>query len=231
MLNVVIGDIHGELEKLKALLGYCREYLGADVRLIFVGDYVNRGPNSSEVVQLLRDLQDRNDHVICLRGNHEAALLAAVAGAPIYHFLLMGGDATLRSYDARSIAEIPASHVEWLKSLPAFYQDELRFYVHAGVDPDCPLDRQPEDALLWIREPFLSDPRPYERLIVHGHTAQLTFVPEVRENRINIDTAAVFGGPLTAAIFSDGSRYPIEFLDSDGRRWDCRLEFPSASAG
>lgn len=222
MLSIVIGDIHGELAKLDALLSYCRESFGRDIRLIFVGDYINRGLESSRVVQRLHDLQQESSHVVCLRGNHEAALLSALDGGALYQFLLMGGDATLRSYGARSIGEIPASHVAWLKSLPTFYEDDTRFYVHAGVDPARPLNRQSERTLLWIREPFLSDSRTYERLIVHGHTPQMNFMPEVRENRINIDTAAVFGGPLTAAVFSDGSRHPIEFINSDRRRWDCK---------
>src|ERR1700692_4685693 len=87
MLSIVIGDIHGELEKLRMLLRFCRESMGDDVRLIFIGDYINRGPESSGVIQALRDLQHQNSDVICLRGNHEAALLSALDGAPTYHFL------------------------------------------------------------------------------------------------------------------------------------------------
>ena len=84
--------------------------------------------------------------------------------------------------------------------------------MHAGVNPEVPLDAQNEHDLLWIREPFLSSTRDYGRLIVHGHTPLRSGVPDRRPNRLNIDTAAVYGGPLTAAIFTDESVQPVDFL-------------------
>ena len=84
--------------------------------------------------------------------------------------------------------------------------------MHAGVDPNKPLDAQDDHDLLWIREPFLSSRRQFGRLIVHGHTPLATAAPDLRDNRLNLDTGAVFGGPLTAAAFSTSETAPIAFL-------------------
>ena len=92
------------------------------------------------------------------------------------------------------------------------HDDGRRFFVHAGIDPARPLDRQNRHDLLWMREPFLSDPRDYGRFIVHGHTPIKGGQPDLRVNRVNIDTAAVLGGPLTAAVFDEVQTAPIGFL-------------------
>jgi serine/threonine protein phosphatase 1 len=112
-------------------------------------------------------------------------------------------------------SELPSPHLDWLRSLRLSYDDGRRFFVHAGVDPEKPLAFQDEQHLLWIREPFLSDGRDYGRLVVHGHTPQMTGTPDFRGNRLNIDTAAVFGGPLTAAVFDDTRTPPLAFLSSE----------------
>jgi serine/threonine protein phosphatase 1 len=98
--------------------------------------------------------------------------------------------------------------------LPLTYDDGRRFFVHAGVDPEKPLETQDEAVLLWIRETFLENDRDYGRLIVHGHTPLSTAKPELRRNRLNLDTAAVFGGPLTAAVFDDAQTQPIKYLQA-----------------
>ena len=92
------------------------------------------------------------------------------------------------------------------------HDDGLRFFVHAGIEPGVPLDRQERDTVLWIREPFLSSTTDHGRLIVHGHTPQLSGRPEVLSNRINIDTACVYDGVLTAAVFIREVREPVDFL-------------------
>jgi serine/threonine protein phosphatase 1 len=220
MLTFAVGDIHGQKDKLLSLLAHCEDY-SAEVktRFVFIGDYIDRGPDSNGVIDILIRLQQSSKEVICLRGNHEAALLEVLDGGPSYRFLLMGGDATLASYGVQKARDIPAAHLEWMKSLPYYYEDDLRLFVHAGVDLGRQLGKQSENDLLWIREPFLSDLRQYDRLIVHGHTPLRSFMPEVKSNRINIDTAAAYGGPITAAVFRDDSSYPFQFINSDGRRW------------
>jgi serine/threonine protein phosphatase 1 len=219
MLTFAVGDIHGQKDKLLRLLAYCEGYNAeANARFVFIGDYIDRGPDSSGVIDILIRLQQSRKEVICLRGNHEAALLEVLDGAPSYRFLLMGGDATLVSYGVQKAREIPAAHLEWMKGLPYYYEDDLRLFVHAGVDLGRPLSEQLESDLLWIREPFLSDRRQYDRLVIHGHTPQHSFEPEIKTNRVNIDTAAAYGGPITAAVFRDGSSYPFQFINSDGRQ-------------
>jgi serine/threonine protein phosphatase 1 len=102
-----------------------------------------------------------------------------------------------------------------MRSLRLSYDDGRRFFVHAGIDPERPLDAQDDFDLVWIREPFLSDGRDYGRLVVHGHTPLPDGTPDLRSNRLNLDTGAGFGGPLTAAVFSDDSTPPIGFLQAD----------------
>ena len=108
-----------------------------------------------------------------------------------------------------------AAHVDWLRALPLSYDDGRRFFVHAGVNPGAPLDAQDDFDLLWIREPFLSHGGDYGRLIVHGHTPLADGIPDLRGNRLNLDTGAVFGGPLTAAVFDDAQTEPIGFLQAE----------------
>jgi len=221
MLTFAVGDIHGQSNKLRSLLAHCEGYQGnKDARFVFIGDYIDRGPDSKGVIELLMDRQESRQDAICLRGNHEALLLDLLHGAAaLYEFLLMGGDATLASYGVRKVENIPASHLSWISDLPFHYEDDYRFFVHAGIDPGKALQDQTEADFLWIREPFLSDNRRHDRLVVHGHTPQLSFLPDVKLNRINIDTGAAYGGPLTAAVFRDDESYPVTFINSDGRQF------------
>jgi len=165
----------------------------------------------------LIDLQSRlPDRVIALKGNHEAIALGVIDGTtPADYWLTQGGAATLRSYGVDSAQALPGAHIDWLRSLRLSYDDGRRFFVHAGIDPEKPLDAQDEHDLVWIREPFLSDERDYGRLIVHGHTPTATGAPDLRSNRLNLDTGAVYGGPLTAAVFADAQTKPMGFLQAD----------------
>ena len=123
------------------------------------------------------------------------------------------------------MAKCRKAHLNWLRSLPLTYDDGRRLFVHAGVDPHKPLGAQDEHDLIWIREPFLDDDRDYGRLIVHGHTPLETAKPDLRPNRLNLDTAAVFGGPLTRG----GFRRHTECADRDSSRPNERRWRPGAA--
>jgi serine/threonine protein phosphatase 1 len=215
MLTYAIGDVHGCLDKLVRLLARCRQHGGGEPRrLVFVGDYIDRGPDSRGVIETVLALQ-RAQEVICLRGNHEAMVMDALETNDHTLWLRNGGGDTLANYGVTRAAELPAAHLDWIAALRPTFDDGRRLFVHAGVNPALPLDRQDERDLVWIREPFLSSRRDYGRLIVHGHTPLTTGVPDHRANRLNIDTAAVFGGPLTAAVFADDRTEPIAFLTDE----------------
>jgi serine/threonine protein phosphatase 1 len=223
-LTYAVGDIHGALQKIQRLIERCEQHAhsladaDADaMRFVFVGDYIDRGPDSSGVIELLIALAAKMpNRVVTVKGNHEGMLLAAIDGlVPVEHWLSQGGTATLRSYGAANVGDLPREHVDWLRAMPLSYDDGRRFFVHAGVDPERPLAAQDEDDLLWIREPFLSDIRDYGRLIVHGHTPQSQRVPDLRANRLNLDTGAGYGGPVTAAAFSDAVTPPVAILQAE----------------
>jgi serine/threonine protein phosphatase 1 len=217
MRTYAIGDVHGLLGRLRSLVARCeRDAAGQPMRFVFIGDYIDRGPDSRGVVEFLIDLQSRRgDDVVCLMGNHESLALAAIDDSlNVGHWLLNGGETTLDSYGIARAQDLPADHVAWLRVLPLRHDDGRRLFVHAGIHPARPLDDQDDHDLVWIREPFLSDTRDYGRLIVHGHTPIRAGLPDVRPNRLNIDTGAVFGNALTAAIFTDDRTEPIGFLQA-----------------
>lgn len=216
-LIYAIGDIHGSLSKLRQLMARCEQHAaGQPMTFVFLGDYVDRGPDSAGVIRTVIDLQSKiGERVVALKGNHEAIVLGVIDGTlPADYWLAQGGIATLRSYGVEDARDLPRDHVEWLHSLRPSYDDGRRFFVHAGIDPNKPLDAQDETDLLWIREPFLLDRRDYGRLIVHGHTPLATDAPDLRSNRLNLDTGAVFGGVLTAAVFDGAETSPTTFLQA-----------------
>jgi len=214
-LTYAIGDIHGCFTKLRNLLRHIEQHRGQNpYRLVFLGDYIDRGPRSRDTLELLIKTQASDpERVICLRGNHDDMALDAARG-DWQMWLLNGGDATLRSYGVRHARDLPREHLDWMGALPLAYADNKRFFVHAGVEPGVPLDEQDRFTLLWIREPFLSDPRDHGLFVVHGHTP--TEVPELLPNRLNLDTGACFGGPLTAAVFDPRTTGPLAFITDAG---------------
>ena len=214
ILTFAIGDIHGCSVALKRMLAACEASAkGALHRLVFIGDYIDRGPDSTGVIAMVRERAEADpENVICLMGNHEDLLLEALETGDDSNWLCNGGDATLRSYGASAPEEIPQADLAFIRNLEFCHDDGQRFYVHAGIMPGVSLNRQDRHTLMWIREPFLSSRRDHGRLIVHGHTPQRSGEPEVLSNRINIDTACVYGGVLTAAVFSNSVREPIDFI-------------------
>jgi serine/threonine protein phosphatase 1 len=216
MLSFAIGDVHGCHDKLVDLLDRCHDYARDQPhRFVFIGDYIDRGPNSRAVVQRLIDLDRSSDQHVFLRGNHEDMLLHALLDPDAADdWLANGGAATLTSYSATAPDQIRADHLEWLTTRPLSHDDGLRLFVHAGINPARPLRSQTPHDVLWIREPFLSFAGDFGRVIIHGHTPTHDGKPDIRPNRINIDTAAVHGCPLTAAIFIPNGRAQVSFLQS-----------------
>jgi serine/threonine protein phosphatase 1 len=215
-LTYAIGDIHGSLAKLRRLVARCDAHAaGRDRTFVFLGDYIDRGADSAGVIGFLIDLQAALP-TIALMGNHEAMALAVIDDInDAQLWLPQGGAATLESYGVDRPRDLPRVHVDWLRALPLRHDDGRRLFVHAGIDPDKPLDAQADEDLLWIREPFLSDRRDLGRLIVHGHTPTPGRRPERRGSRLGLDTGAVYGGPLTAAVFADSQTEPIGVLTAD----------------
>ena len=225
-LTFAIGDIHGCFDKLLALLGVCDIVAGGGrARFVLVGDYVDRGPDTRKVLEFLIARQQREgDGLICLRGNHEAMLLDAAREdrtvSDIFNWRANGGEQTLESYAVSDETELPADHLAWINALPLYFADGNRLFVHAGIRPGIPLDAQTEHDLLWIREPFLSSPDDHGVFVVHGHTPIRSRQPELRRNRLNLDTGACFGGELTAALFAGEAALPDLFLNSGGDVWE-----------
>ncbi len=207
MYTIAIGDIHGMASKLSDLLQAIDNWVadhirGQKIQFIFLGDYIDRGPNSLAVIRRLRQLQKRA--AICLRGNHEQWMIEAVQSELHWQrFIMNGGEATLRFM--RSMLEFHAVRT-WTETLPTFYEDDLRYYVHAGIDPDLSLEQQNEHTRLTISVRFTRSRMDFLKYIVHGHTPTTRFgahmfEPDVRENRYNLDADAARGGRLSAAIF------------------------------
>jgi serine/threonine protein phosphatase 1 len=224
-LTFAIGDIHGCFDELTALLELCREAAGdAAHDFVLLGDYIDRGPDSPRVIDLLMRLAASTpSRFRCLRGNHDEMLLRAAdpdrSDAALIQWWANGGEATLGAYGVDDPSGIPADHLAWIGSLPLCLHEHDRFFVHAGVRPGIALGEQSARDMLWIREPFLGSEDWHGALVVHGHTPAAAGAPELRSNRVNLDTGACFGGPLTAAVFGDRETTPLYFLNSDGLRF------------
>lgn len=225
-LLYAVGDIHGRLDLLQAILDLievdAQQSGHAERRtLVFLGDYVDRGPDSRGVVEKLIGGLPTGFEAHFLKGNHEAILLNFIENPwTLDNWRLNGGDATMRSYgvDTERLDRIAAPAELWRQALKEVLPEaHLRFYeslqlsvafgdylfVHAGVKPGVPLAAQAEADLIWIRGPFLNHAGPFGKIVVHGHTPGEQ--PVIRANRIGIDTGAVFSGRLTALRLQDGS--------------------------
>lgn len=217
-VTIAIGDIHGCLAELDSLLDIIRlAYDGGT--LVFLGDYVDRGPDSAGVVdRVMAGPQMENWRWIALMGNHERMMLDALAGADREGFWLRnGGEETLQSYRG----EVPEAHRLWLANRPQIHVDAFRIFAHAGLDRGRPLEDQEENTLLW-RRPKPEDDHGdfFGRHLCHGHTPR-DENPVTRGARSNIDSGCVFGDRLTAAVFDDAvPGGPIRFINISSRyRW------------
>jgi len=215
MMTYAIGDIHGCLDPLRELLARIEQHHGgADHRLVFLGDYIDRGPDSAGVIKTVQDLQRREPaNVICLMGNHEELMIKAHEDSLlVVAWLEFGGRATLASFGIEDPEDLPHDVLRWASALPTVLEDARRYYVHAGVRPGVPAPDPDIKSRLWIREPFLSADYDFGKHVVHGHTPNMNGKPDVRENRTNLDTAAGWGRNLTAGVFTDDRAKAVEFL-------------------
>lgn len=197
-----VGDIHGRAD----LLGQVHRRIDEDWRArpaerrleIYLGDYVDRGPQSAAVITMLRK-RSRTSRIMPLSGNHEAMLLQFLDGRiSDREWLDWGGAATALSYGVNPSREailsaalsraVPLEDVRFLRALRPSFRYGPYFFAHAGVMPDRTLEEQVPDDLLWIRKPFLDHAGPFGAIVVHGHTPNAE--PEFRPNRINLDTGA-----------------------------------------
>jgi serine/threonine protein phosphatase 1 len=226
-----IGDIHGRLDLLIRL----HDMIAADAMraaaarrvLVYVGDYVDRGPSSAEVLDLLLDRPLPGFEIVHLLGNHEDTLLRfpddLSVGPSWLHY---GGVETLLSYgigipanawrdehtmlrlQAEVRRRVPRRHVEFMRDMPLTHAEGDYLFVHAGIRPGIPIESQAPEDLLWIRGEFLRSPADHGKIIVHGHT--ITEMPDVQPNRIGIDTGAFYSNHLTCLVLDGADRWFLQ---------------------
>lgn len=244
MLKFVMTDIHGGYQNFLKVLNTIDEvYPTEEKQFIFLGDYIDRGPETKQLLNHLQTMDDGRN--VFLLGNHDDMGLGR---SPNFrsngqengfrNWMGNGGDKTLLSYGfpftqyfwnnltpyAIEQAMAAFTHADWLKDKPYFYQDERRTYVHAGFfrNPEAGhISKQPTEVLTWIRWEFLNDDRPDGGFVVHGHTptvmyGQYTPVPDITANRCNLDTGSVYGGVLSCGVFDNEHEAPIAIINSNG---------------
>ena len=216
-----IGDIHGQLGQLDEALRLIEQDGGRAARVVFLGDYTDRGPDSRGVIERLIEGVEAGRNWTVLRGNHDrmfarfvrygSATDARISSGNTWLHPTLGGTTTLASYGVFAEAQsgqdeivqaarraVPETHLDFLDSRPLWHETDDQIFVHAGIRPGIEMTRQEEDDLIWIRKGWLEDPRDHGKLIVHGHTA-LDF-PCHYGNRLNLDGGAGFGRPLIPAV-------------------------------
>jgi len=223
-----IGDVHGCFDLFEDLIGRIREDDEARTprrtTIIQVGDLIDRGPRSADVVDLMMHFTRLSKHLVVLKGNHEQVMVDALHGdlGMLNGWLRVGGRETLASWgvpseslersqkDILKIARkaIPRKTRTWLNDLPVHYQSGDFLFVHAGIRPGVPLARQEEDDLLWIADEFLDASEAHFAVIVHGHSIDEAG-PVLRENRIALDTGAYRTGRLSAVAFEGTEQWVI----------------------
>ncbi|SRR6266404_2654150 len=200
-----IGDIHGDSVRLSALLAELDSR-----RLVFLGDYVDHGPNSRDVVQTLLEIAKREPKPVFLSGNHEIGLLAFLSGKLSFlEYAWMGGLSTIRSYIGKAIndvraelaAAMPRSHYEFLSNCKSFFETDEFVASHAGVDPDRPEGRELVEVVLGRHPSLLHDDLRLGKLVICGHYLQSTLKPFVSSGVICLNTGSgTIEGPVTALL-------------------------------
>ncbi|MEI6270716.1 MAG: metallophosphoesterase family protein [Methylococcaceae bacterium] len=216
-----IGDIHGRLDLLQEahqkIVNDAADFNGAKI-LVYLGDYIDRGMHSRQVIDCLLENNFPDFEKVFLLGNHEQVLMQFLWGnddAIAHEWFRFGGLSTLISYGVKLqgiptskeltglrtqlLEKLPAAHSDFLGRLVLNYETDGYFFVHAGIKPKIKLHLQRAEDMLWIREEFLNSDVFHGKVIVHGHT--VTDEPEIRHNRIALDTGAYASGRLTCAVF------------------------------
>jgi serine/threonine protein phosphatase 1 len=210
-LTYVIADIHGRYDLLSnAFAEITAHSHGSRGSIVTIGDYVDKGPESKAVIDRLLSGVAEGWSLIALKGNHDAMMVEALRDpSRMASWMAKGGDAALASYGGDPV---PQTHIAWLDQLRLMHVDTHRIYVHAGVDPEIPLDRQSETTLLWKRYPKGFPDGFGERHVVHGHD-NFPEGPLLYEGRTNLDTLAWRTGRLTIGIFDDDRPGgPVDFI-------------------
>lgn len=227
-----IGDIHGRIDLFDSLIGAIEQDDAAKARanttVILLGDLIDRGPDSAAVVARAREWA-RNRHLEFIKGNHEEMLIASLENADVLRgFLKYGGRETIMSYgideafidhakpeelQQRMIEAIPRGDIEFLDSFTKLIRNGDYLFVHAGIRPQTPLDHQLGRDCRWIREPFLSHNGDFGAFVIHGHT--IAEEPQVRSNRIGIDTGAFVFGALTAIGIEGTERWFLQAREDE----------------
>lgn len=222
-----IGDIHGRLDLLErviAAIGRDLDKIGGDALTVTLGDYIDRGPSSRGVIERLAENPFPTPYV-ALKGNHETLLDTFLADPTRgEYWRRLGGLETMHSYGVpvadlmlgknyaeaaeRLRAALPPHHLDFMRALKTSHSNDTYFFCHAGVRPGVALAQQNDEDLLWIRDEFLSSRADFGRIVVHGHTP--VDAPDVRPNRINIDTGAFASGRLTCVVLDESGHRFLE---------------------
>ncbi len=207
----IVGDVHGCLDMLKRLMDRIDWRPGED-RLIFLGDYIDRGVDSKGVVDFILEITNTSPLVQCLMGNHENILLDFLNSGDPRLLLINGGITTLESYQAAKMGEdqplIPSEHVTFFQNLFQYIELEDYYVVHAGFRPGVDIEKQALEDLIWIREPFIFSDYDFGKKVIFGHTPLAE--PLVTDNKIGLDTGAVYGNRLTCIEIPRMKFYSVE---------------------
>lgn len=218
MAVYAIGDLHGRFDLLCRALSLAEDHAGeAGGTFIVLGDFVDRGPDSRAIIDLLMQGPSLpNWRWIVLKGNHEDIMWQVINGfAPLRWWLRNGGGATLQSYGYREgdllrPSKIPQGHIDWLAALPVYHLTETHAFVHAGFDPERPIEEQDDEHMMWKYDPTEGDYSFEGRHVVCGHV-QHADGPICTPNRTNLDTFAWLHGRAAVGVF-DGAGGPVEWL-------------------